>query len=266
MHTYTNLPSIVVLLLLLLHEQVPVRREQRHPEVGPRGETAKEAEESGTRWNYSKRLNRLCGLLRGHLLCQHIPVLNRRLATFVAWSCDRVPVFLSSSLKHDLFYMYSLAVLSHSHPRFAYYILGQCGHALSQGGRQPAAPKPRLTTCTVYIGLGNHWARTRAHIRGLRHFSQDEVKDFILFFRRPIHLPGRHRVRSTPSAKGFLVRAAWGREMSKSSNVCCFGLYSRFSSACRVFPTVFPLWCDYSATYEVYTQSCECACVAAVDL
>ena len=47
------------------------------------------------------------------------------------------------SLEHDVFLVYSLAVLSHLRPRFV-YILGNCGHARSQGGRHPAAAKPPL--------------------------------------------------------------------------------------------------------------------------
>ena len=37
--------------------------------------------------------------------------------------------------------------LSHFRPRFA-YMLGNGGHARSQGGRQPAATKPPLYCCT----------------------------------------------------------------------------------------------------------------------
>ena len=52
-------------------------------------------------------------------------------------------VLFCSSLKHDPFFMYPLAVLSHLRPRFA-YILGHYGVARSQGGHQPAAAKPPL--------------------------------------------------------------------------------------------------------------------------
>ena len=66
-----------------------------------------------------------------------------RMTNFVAGSLNLIPVFFFSSFKRDFFLMYPLAVLSHLRPRFA-YILGNYGHARSQGGRQPAAAKPPL--------------------------------------------------------------------------------------------------------------------------
>ena len=62
------------------------------------------------------------------------------MAFFVAGALNLTPVFPFSSFKRDLFLMYSLAVLSHLRRRFA-YILGNYGHALSQGGRQSTAAK-----------------------------------------------------------------------------------------------------------------------------
>ena len=49
--------------------------------------------------------------------------------------------------------MCPLAVLSHLRPRFAYttYILGNYGHARSQGGRQAAATKPPLYTTRICL-------------------------------------------------------------------------------------------------------------------
>ena len=57
------------------------------------------------------------------------------------WFIESDPSVLFSSFKSDLFFLYPLAVLlSHLRSRFAYddssiYILGNCGHARSQGGR-----------------------------------------------------------------------------------------------------------------------------------
>ena len=63
-----------------------------------------------------------------------------RMTKSVPGSLFLIPLFFFS-FNYDLFLVYPLAVLSHSRPRFAYYILGNCnyGHGRSQGGRQPAA-------------------------------------------------------------------------------------------------------------------------------
>ena len=62
----------------------------------------------------------------------------------ICWFVESVPVFSFCSLKRDLFLMVPLgSTASHLRPRFA-YILGNYGHARSQGGRQPAAGKPAL--------------------------------------------------------------------------------------------------------------------------
>ena len=67
-----------------------------------------------------------------------------RMAKYKICSGALNPVFSCSSLKHDSFLVYLLAVvLWHSRPRLA-YILGHYGHARSQGGRQPTAAKPLL--------------------------------------------------------------------------------------------------------------------------
>ena len=63
------------------------------------------------------------------------------MAKFDAGSLNLIPVFSFSSFKSDIFFMCPLAVLCRIlRPRFA-GILGNCGHARSQGGRQPAAVK-----------------------------------------------------------------------------------------------------------------------------
>ena len=53
--------------------------------------------------------------------------------------------------------MYPLAVLSHLQRRFltwyVSYILGNCGHARSQGGRQPAEAKPPLHTYNIIYNM-----------------------------------------------------------------------------------------------------------------
>ena len=80
--------------------------------------------------------------------CLLLFVIVYRMAKLFVGSLNLVPVFSFSSLKHGLLLMYFLAVLSHLRPRFAYitthYILGNDGHALSQGGRHPTAAKPPL--------------------------------------------------------------------------------------------------------------------------
>ena len=58
---------------------------------------------------------------------------------FVAGSLHLIRLFYFSSFKDDLVLIYPLTVLSHLRPRFS-YILGNSGHARSQGG--PAAAKP----------------------------------------------------------------------------------------------------------------------------
>ena len=74
-----------------------------------------------------------------------------RMAKFGAGSLNLPPMLSFSSFKHDLFLMVSLgSTVSHFRPRFA-YILGNCGHVRSQGGRQPAAAKPPLVLSIVYI-------------------------------------------------------------------------------------------------------------------
>ena len=57
-----------------------------------------------------------------------------------------------SSFKRDLVLMHPLAVLllSHVRPRFA-YILGNYGHARSQGGRHPATAKASLALLRVIL-------------------------------------------------------------------------------------------------------------------
>ena len=79
----------------------------------------------------------LCFLLLFVIVC--------RRAKFVAVSLNLIPVFYFSSFIRDLFLMVPLgsAAVSHLRPRFA-YILGNYGHARSQGGRQPVAAKPPL--------------------------------------------------------------------------------------------------------------------------
>ena len=66
-----------------------------------------------------------------------------RMAKFGAGSSKNlIPVFSSSSFKRDFFFNVSLgSTVSHLQSRFA-DILGNCGHARSQGGRQPATAKP----------------------------------------------------------------------------------------------------------------------------
>ena len=72
-----------------------------------------------------------CFLLRFVIVC--------RMAKIVAGPLNLLPMLSFSSFKRDLFLMYEypLAVLSHLRPRFA-YMLGNYGHARSQGGRHPA--------------------------------------------------------------------------------------------------------------------------------
>ena len=72
-----------------------------------------------------------------------------RMAKIVAGSLSLIPssVFFSLHSKHDLFLMY--VPLGSTNVAFAasiclYYILGNYGHARSQGGRQPAAANPPL--------------------------------------------------------------------------------------------------------------------------
>ena len=56
------------------------------------------------------------------------------MATFSADSLNLIPVFSFSSFKRDLFFMYPLAVLRRIYGLdFPSYILGNCGHARSQG-------------------------------------------------------------------------------------------------------------------------------------
>ena len=57
------------------------------------------------------------------------------------WFIESDP-FCFSSFKRFYVPLGSTTVVSHLRSRFA-YILGDCGHARSQGGRQPAAAKPR---------------------------------------------------------------------------------------------------------------------------
>ena len=83
-------------------------------------------------------------LLQLELLAALLFVIVRRM--------DLIPVFHLSSFKHYLFSMYPLAVLSHLRPGFA-YILGNCGHARSQGGRQPRHGKDPLKCLVLRDGI-----------------------------------------------------------------------------------------------------------------
>ena len=65
------------------------------------------------------------------------------------WFIESDPSVFFLFTQTRLILVYPLAVLSHLRPRFA-YILGNYGHARSQGGRQPAAAKPPLyVSCSV---------------------------------------------------------------------------------------------------------------------
>ena len=60
------------------------------------------------------------------------------------WIIESDPSVSFLFIQRDLFLVVPLgSTVSHLRPRFA-YILGNCGHARSQGGRQPAAAKPPL--------------------------------------------------------------------------------------------------------------------------
>ena len=63
--------------------------------------------------------------------------------SFVAGSSNTIQLFYLSSLKTRFTPNVPLTVLSYLRPRFAYILL-HCGHAQSQGGRQPAAAKYHL--------------------------------------------------------------------------------------------------------------------------
>ena len=66
------------------------------------------------------------------------------MAKFIADSLELMPAFSVSSFKCDFFFMVPLgSTVPHLRPRFA-YILGNFGHARSQGGRQPAAENTLL--------------------------------------------------------------------------------------------------------------------------
>ena len=78
-----------------------------------------------------------------------------RMSKFGAGSLNLIPVFSFSSFKSDI-HIFDLPLgstaVSHLRSRFA-YILGNCGHARSQGGRQPAVAKPPLYTVHIRIYL-----------------------------------------------------------------------------------------------------------------
>ena len=81
-----------------------------------------------------------------------------RMAKNVGGSLNLIPPSVFFLFKYDLFSMYaplgSAVALSAS--ICLYYLLGNYGHARSQGGRQPAAVKPRLyltNTITLLTGL-----------------------------------------------------------------------------------------------------------------
>ena len=73
------------------------------------------------------------------------------MAKFVAGSLNLISVLPFSSFKRDYFFYVPLGSTSVSplRPRLS-HILGNCGHARSQGGRQPGAAK---TPCITYIIL-----------------------------------------------------------------------------------------------------------------
>ena len=73
-------------------------------------------------------------------------IVRQRAKLFVAGfagSLNLTSVFPFSSFKRDLFLMVRLGkTVTHLRARFAYeYVLGNCGHARGQGGRQPTAAK-----------------------------------------------------------------------------------------------------------------------------
>ena len=73
-----------------------------------------------------------------------------RMANFVADSLSLIAVFSSASFTRDFFLIVPLgSTLSHLRPPLA-YILGNYGHARSQGGCQPTAAKPPLHDTIIY--------------------------------------------------------------------------------------------------------------------
>ena len=71
-----------------------------------------------------------------------------RMANFFAGSLNLIPAFFILLIQTRFFFMYPLAVLlsvAFTTSICPYrYIVGNYGHAQSQGGRQPVAAKPRL--------------------------------------------------------------------------------------------------------------------------
>ena len=151
-------------------------------------------------------------------LCVAILLLLRLAAAARCCCCNRVldgkngccgslnlPVFSFSSFKHGLFFMYPLAVLSHCLRPLAYqvlyYILGNWGHARSQGGRQSArgeAPHAYTRYMTMYSSVCHVFVCFRTYI----------------FVRA---LFGKNPRTSTPEGRPDTVVEVWARSVNSGA-------------------------------------------------
>ena len=80
---------------------------------------------------------------------------RRRMAKNVDGSLDLIPSSFFILVKHGLFLMYVPlgSTVAFTASICLCYILGNYGHARSQGGRQPAAAKPPCAPYNMYLVL-----------------------------------------------------------------------------------------------------------------
>lgn len=149
--------------LFCVNACVPIRMQQRHLEECPRGRTAKEPDNSDTRWSCPKRSSRLCALIRARLCCCFFClaftrfaswVSVRRLATFVAGSLHPIQTFLSTHSNET-----SCLHISWDYYHISGLVLLTVEVNAGVSGDKEGASPPRRSfscTCTAIVNRSDH--------------------------------------------------------------------------------------------------------------